>query len=357
MRFALIGPTYPYRGGIAHYTTMLCRALREHGHQVLMVSFKRQYPQRLFPGRSDRDPSTEPLQVDEAHYWLDSLNPFTWLATFQRIRQYRPDEIVLQWWTPYWAPVWLVLGMLSRLSLQSPLVYICHNVLPHEVRWWDPWLARLVLRWGKRFIVQSMMERERLLSLLPWAHVDIVPHPPYDMFAHQQIPKEDARRQLGLPQDLPVLLFFGIVREYKGLKDILQALPAIQGSLGKVILVVAGEFWDDKQPYLEMIEQLGISSSVWIDDRYIPNEEVAVYFSAADGLVASYRQVTGSGVTQMASAFGLPLLYATAGGAIETTAEAPVSTWETLVRQLETAVQPAEVENAPCERGGNDSGN
>jgi glycosyltransferase involved in cell wall biosynthesis len=308
MKCVLIGPVYPYRGGIAHYTTMLYRAMLERKHTVLLVSFKRQYPQWLFPGRSDRDPSAEPLQVDSAHYWIDSLNPLSWLNTFRHIRRHQPDVLVMQWWTTFWSPVWFVLGLLNQIFLQKPLVYICHNVLPHEARWWDPWLVRLVLRWGKRFVVQSMRERERLLTLLPGACVDIVPHPTYDMFADQRIPREDARRQLGLPQDLPVLLFFGIVREYKGLGDLLQALPAIRSSLGKVILVVAGEFWDDKLPYLEMIEQLHIGDSVVIVDRYIGNEEVGVYFSAADVVVAPYRRGTGSGAVQLAHGFGTPVI-------------------------------------------------
>jgi glycosyltransferase involved in cell wall biosynthesis len=313
MRVALIGPVYPYRGGIAHYTTMLCRALRERGNHVLLVSFKRLYPQWLFPGRSDKDPSKQPLEVEDVQYWIDSLNPFTWLATFWRIRQYRPDVLILQWWTTFWAPVWFVLGALNRLILRKPLVYICHNVLPHETRWWDSWVARVVLQWGSRFIVQSKEEEVRLATLMPRVQVAIAPHPVYDMFADQRIPKEEARKCLGLPPNVPILLSFGIVREYKGLLDILAALPEIQAQLGKVMLVVAGEFWADKRPYVEMIEQMEIGDQVIIEDRYIPNEEVGLYFSAADVLVAPYRRRTASGVVQMARGFGMPVFNATIG--------------------------------------------
>lgn len=169
-------------------------------------------------------------------------------------------------------------------------------------------MARAVLRWGTRFIVQSEEELKRLAVLLPSTQVAIVPHPVYDMFAAERIPKEEARRRLGLPLGVPVLLFFGIVREYKGLQDILAALPEIREHLGRVILVVAGEFWEDKRPYLEMIERLEISDLVIIEDRYIPNEEVGLYFSAADVLVAPYRRVTGSGAAQMAQGFGMPVI-------------------------------------------------
>ena len=308
MRLALIGPVYPYRGGIAHYTTALCRALRKRGHKVLLVSFKRQYPQWLFPGQSDKDPSREPLRAEQAHYWIDSLNPFTWLSTFRHIRAYRPDMIVQQWWVTFWAPAWFVLGVLNRWFLKRPILMICHNALPHEARPWDRWLAKLALRQGTAFIVQSVQEKEQLLSLVPDARTQILPLPTFDMLAGQQIPRARARQQLGLSEDLPILLFFGIVREYKGLMDLLEALPAVKESLGKVLLIVAGEFWGDKRRYLDAIQQQGIERSVLIDDRYIPNEEAALYFSAADALVAPYRSVTGSAVIPTARAFGLPVV-------------------------------------------------
>ncbi|MCP4535534.1 MAG: glycosyltransferase [Chloroflexi bacterium] len=308
MKLVLIGPVYPYRGGIAHYTTMLHQALRARGHTVLLISFKRQYPQWLFPGQSDKDPSNKPLQVQDVYYWIDSLNPITWLTTFWRICQYKPDAIILQWWTVFWAPAWFVLGLLNRLFLRRRLVVICHNVLPHETHWWDHLVTKVVLRWGTDFRVQSTEEKKQLLSLLPDARVTIIPLPIFDMFADERIPRDEARKKLQLSPDASVLLFFGIVREYKGLQDILTALPEVQTQLEKVILVVAGEFWEDKRPYLEMIERLGIRNSVIIADRYIPNEEVPLYFSAADVLVAPYRRVTGSAVLQMARGFGIPVV-------------------------------------------------
>jgi glycosyltransferase involved in cell wall biosynthesis len=317
MRVALIGPVYPYRGGIAHYTTMLHRALCEREHEVLLVSFKRQYPKWLFPGQSDQDPSKRPLKAKEAKYWIDSLNPLTWLIAFRRIRLYRPDVIILQWWTTFWAPAWFVFGLLNRLFLRESLIYICHNVLPHETKFWDSRLVRLVLAWGTHFTVQSTSERERLVAMLPRANVVVSPLPVFDMFADGKISKAEARRQLGMPIDVPILLFFGIVREYKGLKDVLRALPVIQGRQGKVLLLVAGEFWEDKQPYLKIVEQLDIGGSVIIEDRYIPNEQVPLYFSAADILVAPYRRVTGSAAIQMAFGFECPVVATAIDGLMD----------------------------------------
>jgi len=143
---------------------------------------------------------------------------------------------------------------------------------------------------------------------MPRAQSTVVPHPVYDMFADGRITKEDARERLRLPQDVPVLLFFGIVREYKGLRDLLKAMPKVRARLGEVKLVIAGEFWENKESYLGLIEGLGIRDSVVIEDRYIPNEEVALYFSAADVLVAPHRRMTGSGAVQMARGFGVPVV-------------------------------------------------
>jgi glycosyltransferase involved in cell wall biosynthesis len=275
---------------------------------VLLISFSRQYPQWLFPGKTDKDPSLEPQSVEDTHYWLDSLNPLTWISTFAAIRRSAPEAIVMQWWTTFWAPAWFVLGILNRILLRVPMVCFCHNVLPHETRPWDRWLAKLVLRQSLAFIVQSAAEKTQLLSLIPGAQVQISCLPTFDMLANQRVSRSLARQQLGLAPDLPVLLFFGIVREYKGLEDLLQALPAVKERLGQVLLIIAGEFWENKQPYLDEIRRMGVGDSVLVDDRYIPNEVAAVYFSAADLLVAPYRQVTGSAVIPTARAYRLPVV-------------------------------------------------
>jgi glycosyltransferase involved in cell wall biosynthesis len=306
MRVALIGPVYPYRGGIAHYTTLLQRALLQADSEVLLVSFRRQYPRWLFPGQDDRDPSRQPLPAVDAHYWIDSLNPLTWLTTFARIRRFRPQLLVLQWWTVFFAPVWLTLALLNALWLRAPLLFICHNVLPHDAQPWERWLTWLTLRWGRRFIVQSDAECARLRALIYKGVIQVAPHPVYDMFAGQRQPAAVARQALNLPATAKILLFFGIVRPYKGLRDLIEALPEVRRQEPQVRLLIAGEFWEDRQGYLDLMTELGVVDLVQIDDRYIPNEEVGRYFSAADLLVAPYRQQTGSGVVELARGFGLP---------------------------------------------------
>ncbi|MBX3014537.1 MAG: glycosyltransferase [Caldilineaceae bacterium] len=308
MKFALVGPVHPYRGGIAHYTTLLSKALREQQQELLLISFRRQYPSWLFPGRTDRDPSRVSLSAEAAHYWIDSLNPLTWLTTFGRIWRYRPQVLILQWWTAFWVPVWLTLLLLNRLLLGCTVVWICHNVTPHEATRLERWLARVVLRWGALRIVHSTAEQAKLQQLLPGVESAVVAMPTFPLFT-DRIPQAQARAALELPTDQTILLFFGLVRPYKGLRFLVEALPLLRQAEPQLTLVIAGEFWQDQKAEIRaLIEQLHLTPWVRIDDRYIPDEEVSRYFSAADLLVAPYQRVTGSAVVQAALAFGMPII-------------------------------------------------
>ena len=312
-KVALIGPVFPYRGGIAHYTTSLAKTFQNQGHQLLLVSFKRQYPLWLYPGNSDKDPSTQSFEVDHPNYWIDSLNPITWGRSFWRIRAFAPQVIVLQWWTTFFAPIWLTIVLLNKFCLSVPIVFICHNVFPHEERRIDRWIVWLLLQSSTHIIVQSDSEYELVISFLPHASVSVVPHPVYnmlatDVFSPERTDPAKARQLLGLESEQFVLLFFGIVRAYKGLPELLHALARVVDSYPNTLLLIAGEFWEEKKEYIHLIQKLGLENVVQIDDRYIPNEDVARYYAAADLLVAPYRRQTGSGVMQVATALELPVL-------------------------------------------------
>lgn len=313
MKLVLIGPVYPFRGGIAHYTTVLRAELAARGHDVLLISFKRQYPQWLFPGKTDHDPSAKALDAPGARYIIDLLNPLTWFEANRAIQAFAPQRVVLQWWQAVWAPVWLTIAAAQRRA-RRPMTVICHNVLPHERRAWDAPLARAVLGQADRALVQSASERDDLLALLPDKAVDIVPHPLYDMLAGEPTDKAEARRKLGLAPDIPVLLFFGFVREYKGLRYLIDALPEVLRRFPDARLVVAGEFWDNRRPYEEQIKARGLAGHVTIDDRYIPNEETPYFFAAADLVTLPYVTATQSGVLQLALGFDRPVLSTRVGG-------------------------------------------
>jgi glycosyltransferase involved in cell wall biosynthesis len=255
---------------------------------------------------SDRDPSLHPLHL-EAEYLLDPLYPWTWLRAARRIRQAQPDLVAVQWWTTFWGPAYAVLARLLRGG-GLRLVYVVHNVLPHEQRPWDRPLARLALAQGDAFIVQTGQEQERLLELLPRARALVHPHPVYQPFTEAKTTRPEARRRLGLPESGGVLLFFGIVRPYKGLPVLLDALALLKGRGLTPRLLIAGEFWEEKAGYLRQIEALGLQDQVRIEDRYIPNEEVDVLFRAADALVAPYTGGTQSGAANLGLGYGLPMI-------------------------------------------------
>jgi len=303
MKVTLIGPVYPYRGGIAHYNASLAQALTGAGHTVRLISFRRQYPSRLYPGETDKDPSVEPLSFP-AESILDPLYPWTWLHAARTIINDHPHLVMFHWWTTFWAPAFTTLVWLIRRRVK--VVYLIHNVLPHEAKAWDRWMARATLQQGQVFIVQAPHERERLAALIPRSSLVIdSPHPAYLPFRKQPLSKIEARQQLDLPIDLPLLLFFGIVRPYKGLKYLVDALAQVQRP---VRLVVAGEFWEDVTIYQQQIETLALSDRITLINRYIPNEEAHLLFSAADGLVAPYVGGTQSGAAGLALGYGLPMI-------------------------------------------------
>ena len=306
MRVTLIGPVYPYRGGIAHYSAQLVQALEAAGHSVDTISFKRQYPGWLYPGASDRDPSQDGLRV-KADYLLDPLYPWTWMKALQRISKQSPDLVVIQWWTTFWALAFAYLAAgLRRKGIR--VVFIIHNVFPHEARFFDRPLAKLSLKQGSAFVAQTEREKERLLALLPGRRVALCTLPVYSVLAGKCIPLREARRKLGLAENTPVLLFFGIVRAYKGLKVLVEALAQLGEAEHSPILLVVGEIWEDKNGYRQLISRLGLEKRVRLEDRYVPDEEAALMFSAADMMVAPYIGGTQSGAVGMALGCGLPMV-------------------------------------------------
>lgn len=306
MKVTLIGPVYPYRGGIAHYTSMLAHALNDASHITQVISFRRQYPALLYPGKTDKDPSQNPLKI-EAEFLLDPLYPWTWQRTIQPVCSFSPNITIIQWWTTFWAPAFAYLAKhLKRNKL--PTVFVIHNVMPHEQRPWDHFLARMALSSGNAFIVQTPREQERLQALLPNAQIYSCPLPTYHLLRAEESTRAQARCLLKLPDEAFVLLFFGFVRPYKGVHILLEALGKLRGRGKMPVLVIAGEFWQDKQIYLTQVERLGLQEQVRIEDRYIPDEEISNWFTAADCLIAPYVGGTQSAAVSIALAYGLPMI-------------------------------------------------
>jgi D-inositol-3-phosphate glycosyltransferase len=313
LHLALVGPLYPYRGGIAHFTQSLGRRLEARGHRVSAVTFRRQYPERLFPGRTQFE-QTRPADAFDAPRLLDTVDPLSWERTARHLRSLAPDAVVFQHWMPFVAPA---LGSVARRLGDVRRLAVVHNALPHERRPGDRLLTRYALRAMDGLVVLSDSVRRDVERLAPDVPVLQRAHPVYDFFG-EPVPRTEARAALNLPADAPVLLFFGFVREYKGLRVLLDAMPQIRERVPGVRLVVAGEFYDDEAPYRAQVRRLGLGDAVRFDAEYIPNERVAHYFGAADLVVQPYLSATQSGVAQIAYHFERPLVTTDVGGLAET---------------------------------------
>jgi glycosyltransferase involved in cell wall biosynthesis len=305
LKIAIIGPVYPYRGGIAHYTASLAQALAER-HEVKVFSFKRQYPAWLYPGRSDKDPDPKAVKVSAA-YTIDSLDPLSWQHTANEIRRYRPDLLLIEWWVTFFAPAFTLIAFLCRKS-KIPVAFLIHNVLPHDSSFLHRPLAKITLKQGSYFIVHTSRECERLLAIIPNAKVEVCPFPVFVMTKSVTLTKAEARRKLSIPETGHVMLFFGIVRPYKGLIYLFEAMSLLRGKIPGLFLVVAGEFWEDKEFYQKKIDEMGISGQVRLEDRYIPDDEVCMLFKASDLAVMPYVGGTQSAVSALSLGFGTPLL-------------------------------------------------
>lgn len=319
MRICVVGPTYPYRGGIAHYTTLLVRQLRLAGHQAPLYSFTRQYPRWLFPGKTDRDPSSTPLRV-ECEYILDPINPLTWLRLVHRVRADNPELLVLQWWVPYWTPCLTSIGWLIKRNTTIKVAFICHNVMPHDGGGvLDRRLALTALRHGDALLVHSEQDRHKLHALLPSSRIVKAAIPSYEPLVSQAPPRPTAelRRSLGLPEGAPLLLFFGFVRPYKGLEYLIQAMQRVRERLPDAHLLVAGEFWTSREFYERFAREFGVERSITFVDRYIPDEDLQPYFDLADVVVLPYVSATQSAVAQLAFGFNKPVITTRVGGLAE----------------------------------------
>ncbi len=316
MRAAVVGLTHPFRGGIAHYTTFLVRALQAE-HEVRLFALRKQYPSLLFPGRTQLDESRRVLEVpNEAS--LVPWSPWTWLSTARAIARFAPQVAIFQYWHPFFAPAF---GTLSRLlPRRCRPIWELHNVLPHEPSLVDRALVDYGFGAADAFLVHAEAERAALEALRPGCRVRVVPHASYADLSAGQLSRSEARAQLGISDDAPLLLFFGYVRRYKGLDILLDAMPAIHAQSGARLLV-RGEFYEPLADYSAQVEALGLEACVDLQDRFVANEEIPLLLAACDLVVLPYRSGTASGVLQLALGAGRPVVITRVGGVAESVVE------------------------------------
>jgi glycosyltransferase involved in cell wall biosynthesis len=311
-KIAVLGLCYPFRGGIAHHSTLLVRELRKK-HAVKFITLSRQYPERLFPGKSQYDTSDRGL-AEENYALIDSVNPASWLRVAFALKREKFDLVVVQWWNPFFAPAFGTIANVLTLLSPSKVCFLCHNILPHESTVVDRLLSRYAFLRSKYFIVHSDEDRRHLLSMKPRAVVKKNVHPTYSIFGDfAAYEKAQARRELGIAPDKNTLLFFGLVRPYKGLKYLIQAMACVARATDCVLLV-AGEFYEPKEEYLSLVKQLKLEEHIVIRDEYVRNEDISLYFSSADVVVLPYVTATQSGIVQIAFGMNKPVITTNVGG-------------------------------------------
>lgn len=308
MKIAFLSVFYPYRGGISQFNACLYRAL-ERNHVVKAFNFKRQYPNFIFPGKSQYVAANDTADKIPSERLLDSINPFSYLRTAREIEKYNPDLLLIQHWTPIFAPAF---GYIARYFKKrgKPVLSLVANVKPHEKIPFEMIISKFFLNQNNGFILLADAVKNDLLDLMPNAKYFVHPHPNYTHFG-EKIEKATARDFLGLPHDKKLLLFFGFIRKYKGFDVLIEALALLPSDYH---LLAAGECYGSFEPYDKLISQYDLEQRVHYFGDYLPDDKIAPYFSASDVCILPYRSATQSGITGIAYHFGLPVISTDVGG-------------------------------------------
>ena len=311
MKISIVSTAYPLRGGIAQYTGILHDKFVAAGHEVQVVTFKRQYPAFLFPGKTQMETSKEESVVIPSEPIIDSIGPLSWFKAASRIREFEPDLLLFKFWMPFFAPCFGTIARRVSRGRKTKVCFLCDNVIPHERRPGDIAMTKYALKAADFFIVQSKVVEKQLLGLLQSPTYKLIPHPVYDIFG-EVLEKTQTKKNLGINEE-KVILFFGYVRAYKGLDIVIKAMPEILKKIN-VRLLIVGEFYDDEEKYQRLLDELNLRENTSVYAYFIPNEEVNQYFCSADVVVLPYKSATQSGIVQLAYHFNKPCIITDVGG-------------------------------------------
>lgn len=316
-KIVIIGPGHPLRGGLATFNQRLCKQFNDEGHECSIYSFSLQYPSFMFPGTTQY--SSEPAPADlEIYSVINSVYPLNWLQVGNELKRVRPDIIVVRYWLPVMGPALGTILRRVRKNKHTRIIAITDNIIPHEKRPCDVPFTRYFLKSCDAYITMSEKVLNDLRQFEKTKPAQQVLHPLYDNFG-EPVSKEEARKKLGLDLNQKIILFFGFIRNYKGLDILLEAMKLVNETTNQkqqttnYKLLVAGEFYEDPKPYHDQIKQLGIQDSLILRTDFIPDSEVKYYLCAADAVVQPYRNATQSGVTPLAYHFEKPMIVTNVG--------------------------------------------
>ena len=313
MKITILGPAHPYRGGLASIMEIMARTFQRRGDEVDIKTFTLQYPSLLFPGESQTVATPPPADLRICRC-VNTMNPLNWVRVGRRIRRERPDFVLMKYWTPFMAPCFGTIARIARGNGYTKVLCQIDNVEPHERHLTDKPFNRYYLHSVDGFVYMSEQVHSELRAYSD-APALFSPHPLFENFG-ERVERSEACVRLGLDPANRYVLFFGLIRDYKGLDLLLDAWAQLRraGRTEGRRLIVAGEFYTAREPYLNRIADNGLQDEVLLHDRFIPDDDVKYYFSAADFVVQPYKTATQSGVTQIAYQFCVPMVVTAVGG-------------------------------------------
>ena len=311
MKIVVLGTANPYRGGLATFNERLALEFQSQGHEVTIFNFSLQYPNFLFPGTSQFLETPHTDMVPNLRK-VNSVNPFNWINVGIELYRLRPDIVIFRYWISFMAPCYFVIASILKMNRTSKIFTIVDNAISHEPKFYEKLVARLFFLVSDFFLTMSEKVRKDLASLTNKPSILSV-HPLYDSYSPPRS-KLEARANLQLPLDQKIILFFGFIRDYKGLDLLLEAMSSPEIKAQNIKLVVAGEFYANREKYESMVSSLRIENQLYWHTDFIPDGKIADYFSAADAVILPYKASTQSGVTQIAFYYDLPIIATNVGG-------------------------------------------
>lgn len=313
-KIILVGPAYPYRGGNALFVAHLYEALSK-SFDIEVINFTRLYPQLLFPGTRQEDVSKIAIKKHLSTRLIDSINPLSWIKTINYIKSKNPDLIAFIWYQPFFGFSIGTIAKFLHKKFSGKILFITENIISHESMFYDKLLTRYALSSADKFLVLSDVVEQGIRKLYPDKKIYRSTLPIYDCYGFDNsLSKNDARKKLGIDESKKVLLFFGYIRPYKGLMNLIESMPILLKEDENYFLLIVGEFYESKEKYFEKINELGLGKSVLVIDEFVPNEEVGIYYSAADVVILPYNSATQSGILNIAYGFKKPVVVTNVGG-------------------------------------------
>jgi glycosyltransferase involved in cell wall biosynthesis len=316
-KIILIGPAYPYRGGNALFVTHTYESLKNH-FEVKLYNYKLLYPSILFPGTTQFDESKEQVFIIPSERIINSINPFNWFKVAGKLTKENADLVVFDWWHPFFGFCHGVISFLISKKYKNKILFITENVVSHEANPIDKFLTKIGLKSASKFLALSRIVEKEVKQYSKDKKVYRSELPVYDCYKHnEQMDQKLLMKEFGFEEDSLVLLFFGYVRNYKGLDILIEAFPKILSSNQKARLLIVGEFYDNPSEYFELIKKLKIENKVKVINQFVPNEEVGKYYQAADVVILPYRSATQSGILNVAYGLNKPVIVTDVGGLAE----------------------------------------